>query len=264
MHHDRPTAELLCKATERVVQHGKPVYLINTVWEKNSSINRMLPLLSGVFSRESLSSQSLAAHGCSNLIVPDLTFCCDSKFVFPKSESKLNSNVIVIDNVRVDASMQLANFARENRYPFYRMSPRPSLRNVSSILQWAKLFALGGINSQLKTSRLNVFNEANIVVTGRFHGACLAILTGRPFIAISSNTHKIEGLIRDSDLGSGAVILNGDEFFKNPSFAINKALNDLACAMEDKDWLPDYKFRCNRYIAEARVAADAMFQKICC
>ena len=39
-------------------------------------------------------------------------------------------------------------------------------------------------------------------VTGRFHGACLAIICGRAFSAYRSNTRKIEGLMMDAGLAS--------------------------------------------------------------
>jgi exopolysaccharide biosynthesis predicted pyruvyltransferase EpsI len=38
----------------------------------------------------------------------------------------------------------------------------------------------------------------DLYITGRFHGVCLAILTGTPFLAMPSNAKKIEALIRDA------------------------------------------------------------------
>ena len=45
----------------------------------------------------------------------------------------------------------------------------------------------------------NPYAGAKLVVTGRFHGAVLALLAGVPFLAIPSNTHKIEGLAKMVD-----------------------------------------------------------------
>ncbi|GAF84656.1 unnamed protein product, partial [marine sediment metagenome] len=39
-------------------------------------------------------------------------------------------------------------------------------------------------------------------VTGRFHGACLAIILGKAFSAYRSNTRKIEGLMMDAGLAA--------------------------------------------------------------
>jgi hypothetical protein len=39
------------------------------------------------------------------------------------------------------------------------------------------------------------FQQARLVVTGRHHGLCLAALAGVPFVALGSNTWKIEGML---------------------------------------------------------------------
>jgi len=52
-----------------------------------------------------------------------------------------------------------------------------------------------------KTPDLNAYllwlKSLDLHITGRFHGACLSILVGTPFFAIKSNSHKIEGLLKD-------------------------------------------------------------------
>ncbi len=39
------------------------------------------------------------------------------------------------------------------------------------------------------------FRQARLVVTGRHHGVCLAAMAGVPFVALGSNTWKVEGLL---------------------------------------------------------------------
>ena len=41
---------------------------------------------------------------------------------------------------------------------------------------------------------------AENVVTGRFHTACMALLTKTPFLALNSNSWKIEALLKDVGL----------------------------------------------------------------
>jgi polysaccharide pyruvyl transferase len=41
---------------------------------------------------------------------------------------------------------------------------------------------------------------ASLIVTGRFHMVCLAMLARTPFIALPGNTHKTEGLLEDANL----------------------------------------------------------------
>jgi hypothetical protein len=37
----------------------------------------------------------------------------------------------------------------------------------------------------------------NLYITGRFHGVCLSAIAGTPFLAMASNAHKIEGILKD-------------------------------------------------------------------
>ncbi len=43
------------------------------------------------------------------------------------------------------------------------------------------------------------------IVTGRYHAICFAINSMTPFIAISSNSHKIEGLMEDIGLNNRII-----------------------------------------------------------
>jgi hypothetical protein len=43
-------------------------------------------------------------------------------------------------------------------------------------------------------------SSADIIVTGRHHGVYLAVVAGLPFVALGSNTFKIEGLLKDLDM----------------------------------------------------------------
>lgn len=47
---------------------------------------------------------------------------------------------------------------------------------------------------------LNTIRNAKMVVTGRFHVVAMCIMLRVPFIATSSNSHKIEGLLEDAGL----------------------------------------------------------------
>lgn len=49
-------------------------------------------------------------------------------------------------------------------------------------------------------SNLARFQSADRIAAGRFHVACLAIMTGKPFACYPSNTWKIEGMLEDAGL----------------------------------------------------------------
>lgn len=105
--------------------------------------------------------------------------------------------------------------------------------------------------------------QASLVVTGRFHGICLAILAKRPFVAFASNTHKIEGLLKDANLGPG-----GGLFPDPPQSAdlrnayIDKAIEQVSEYMQSPVNRAIYEEACEAYLRNARQLAKAMFNEI--
>jgi len=50
-------------------------------------------------------------------------------------------------------------------------------------------------------ANLEKFLSADRIVAGRFHVACLAMMTGKPFSCYPSNTHKTKGMMKDAGHG---------------------------------------------------------------
>lgn len=66
--------------------------------------------------------------------------------------------------------------------------------------------------------KLKQISNANMLISGRFHVICIAIINETPFIALPSNTHKTIGLLEDIGLS--------DRYFQTlPSVTI---IQDLA------------------------------------
>jgi exopolysaccharide biosynthesis predicted pyruvyltransferase EpsI len=80
------------------------------------------------------------------------------------------------------------------------------------------------LENQFRVDGVYAIKEASLVVIGRFHGACLSILAQRPFVAISSNTRKIQGLLADARLGDCAILLNDSELEREPFKHIDEAI----------------------------------------
>lgn len=57
-----------------------------------------------------------------------------------------------------------------------------------------------GVQRWLWRHSVATLRTARAVVTARHHGVYLAAMAGRPFVALPSNTHKIEGIIEASGL----------------------------------------------------------------
>lgn len=61
---------------------------------------------------------------------------------------------------------------------------------------------------------------ADLIITGRHHGLYAALLTGRPFVALPSNTHKIEGTVEFCD-GKIPFCDNMQDLEKQATYATN-------------------------------------------
>lgn len=260
MHHDRLGALLLRDAAMMAAACGKPVVLINTVWEGNVVVNDMLPLMSMVCVRESLSKAAIDALGFCSDVIPDLIFSAQISRA-PTAGGSCR-DIIIFDDVRTDLSFILARYARRMGIPFHRMEPMPSPRQISRYPAWMSLVIMSGFRSQFRCENLDIVRDAGILVTGRYHGACLAMMLGRPFIAVPSNTHKIEGLLEDANLGPGACLL-GEDFLKPGEDAIDSAVNRIFELMRDECFVENHKARCEVYVEHARKTIASMFGNIC-
>ena len=111
-------------------------------------------------------------------------------------------------------------------------------------------------------NRLGDMRDASVVVTGRFHGACLSVVAQRPFVAVSSNTHKIEGLCRDAELGPGAVLLADAALGQSAFDSIDRAIGQARDVAETPGALSAYQESCRAYSRAATTKAAEVFRSI--
>ena len=50
----------------------------------------------------------------------------------------------------------------------------------------------------------------NFLIVGRYHSLCFALKTLTPFVALKSNSHKIEGMLEDIGMGQNRIIEEND------------------------------------------------------
>lgn len=260
MHHDTPGALALADAGMFARDHGKPVAIINTVWEGNRQANQLLPCASLIYARESFSAAEIRRVGATATVVPDLALSCPADQLFPMQEQG-HGPVVVLDDVRFDMAVLLARYARSRGLQFLRMAPRPPLHSFSTVMKWGQLCVEGG-GGQFRLGRVGIIKEASIVVTGRFHGSCLAILARRPFVAVSSNTHKIQGLLADAHLGDGAALVPDATLSRNPFEQIDAAIQQVRQATNNPCAMRRYQEACQSYSEKAKMDATLMFKAI--
>ena len=164
--HDNPDwFKELCRNLYRY--KDKKVVFFNAVWQDmkiHKTMREFFDQCEIISFRESLSAQEfLNTYGESDKVrvVPDVIF----ETIF--DDRSIGYGDSVLDNKE--------DFKVHGNY--FPMNSINNQCDVHSYMRWLKTLSL--------------------YVTGRFHGVCLAILMQTPFLAQKSNTHKIEGILKD-------------------------------------------------------------------
>ncbi len=265
MHHDAPGALRIMRAGMAAQRRGLPVALINTVWQANEAITPLLACCQLIAARESFSAQAIGVAGYQAQVVPDLTLCNSPASLFGAVAKRpaMSAPIVVMDDVRPTTSLLLARYARVHGLPYLPMAGRPSLRRLAGWARWWQLGQASGWARQCGRAQAPAIQQASSVLTGRFHGMCLAVMARRPFIALASNTHKVEGLLHDANLGPGAIFLpDPPEDHQQAIACIDAAVESLRMAMSQPGAMAAHEAACERYLALARSRSQALFAGI--
>jgi hypothetical protein len=175
IHHGagRPLLALLAVAQAR----GKPTLLVNAVFQETAGFDDTLQRLDDFTTRESRSCQHALARGFRARVVPD-------SILSARFEP---ANVRLRGELYTDAHWQRSEVtsALQNYAGRHLATPLP-LHYPGALQDWSTM--------------VSKVSEADLIVTGRHHGIYLAILAGLPFVAMGSNTFKVEGVLEDIDM----------------------------------------------------------------
>lgn len=182
IHHDRKHALGLAALAGRARQAGLPAYLINAaLFDNSAALYRDLSRYDAVYVRDGESQAAALAHGIPAERVPDLSFDGVAA-MSPRATTR--SGVLITDSVHDAQSGQLAALARETDFLWH-----PMRRRVALPFAWMREAGAHRFVRRLRASEW--------VLTGRFHAVTFCIATGTPFLAMSSNTRKVEALLLD-------------------------------------------------------------------
>lgn len=172
MHHGagRPWLGLLAVA-QRL---GRASLLVNAVFQETAGFDETLGRLDDFTVRESRSAAHARDRGLRPRVVPDSYLAAR----FTPAERPV-TGVVVTDwhGQRTDVQEVVQAYRRKHACAFL------PLRTTDADAQWA------GFPHALQA--------ASVVVTARHHGVYAALVAGRPFVALPSNSHKIEGTLED-------------------------------------------------------------------
>lgn len=200
LHHDQKSALEIMESVQLAHKMGKRCYLINSVWQDNNVLNNMLFMFEKVFVRESLSKSQIISYSnkIDVQIVPDISLY-KIKDREENFASIKKSGVTFIDSVNWSVTKELARQTHSLTVKRFYLMDGDFYKKMRSLRLFYILFM------QKKQTYPRILRHANIlessaIVSGRFHGLCLALKYGIPCLSVESNTHKQKGMIIDIGL----------------------------------------------------------------
>ena len=213
LHHGSRHAARLLAVTD--VAGDTPVALVNALYQDNPpEWAKWLHKLSYIATRDSRSAAEIARlTGKTPTVIPDLSM---SERITKNSEP---STLVFGDSVEADVTTHLADLARGQGMPLVpsvsvlkrskgRTAIGRALRNlwIKRHLRRAKVANPTLDICTTEGAYASRIAAASLYVTGRFHGVCYALAAGTPFVAVKSNSWKIEALVADAGLAPWRVM----------------------------------------------------------
>jgi len=250
MHGSQKSCRALAAAARQARKQGVPAHLINSVFaETDPDIIADVRQFQAIHVRESESQARLAALDIDSTVCPDLTFG------IPDVPAWTNGAHVVVTDTTVDGTnAQLHAWARKQGYRFLTLR-RPSETDAGRALKFnvrrhiGKAFpASYGANryssaiTDTPAFLRTLTQGVRVVVAARFHAVCFCLKAGVPFVAVPSNTHKIQAMLADAGLA-------------------HRIIGDLETPIAP--WSPADEAARVAYVGRAGRSIESMFDRLC-
>ena len=263
---------------------GIPCFIINSVLDNlESDILEQLAKCTKIYCRETASLAVAQEFGIFAGRCADLTFASD---FHPEISWEKNSQKIVVTDSTVDnVNRRLHKFAIDNKLEYLPLRTQLGHIDFSTFkspvreVKFSVRHLLGKLISgsyQIDrfgkaerhfhdfANRLN--SDTQFVLCGRFHGVCFCLKWGIPFLAVESNTHKIQGLLDDANLSHKLLKLRSDESNSGKGLAfenIDVPSSGLISALAERaSWTHQDERNRLAYIQNARTEITKCFDEI--
>lgn len=241
MHHDAQAALELLRAVKHAKQQGKSTALVNSVWQGNRALNSSLELFDFIAVRDSRSQLELAAGGATApALAPDLSFWPQTPAPDLPGKGAVPNQVrcVVTDSVFRDLAVLLFDYAAREKLPF----------RVMVTWSWQEGMSRHPI-ARSQPLTLAGLLQASCLITGRFHAVCLAMKHGVPFLALPSNTHKVESLFIDAGLPVSDFMLPPEWEHRPAEFWVERA----------REVYEKHKHTMRKFVISAAQSIQSMF-----
>ena len=214
LHHGHARAERMLQVVDHPFRAGKPVSIVNALYQANpQNWSKYLNKVQLVIARDGNSYQELAGVYSGNLIrALDLSF---HEPVPEPSKTYVRVGMTFGDSVYPEVTRQLLTLSKSLEGTSFlpimhtiksrKAGLSPVLRKLRDTYIYLHSLAYQRIHRNVHFSKNEVeffelIGHSRGHITGRFHGACLSVLAGTPFLAVDSNSWKIDALLDDLGL----------------------------------------------------------------
>jgi hypothetical protein len=220
LHHGSRHGDLLLQIADHPVRAGKPIALINAIYQENPEHwRRYLDGIDLISPRDSWSASALReATGREIEHIPDLSL---AEGFHPAADTSGRTTLTIGESVVKNTSRALIAVARENKSarflpivgtlksskPQYPL-PARMLREAYVRLHTAffKLRHRDTMFSKNESAYVDALLHSYLHVSGRFHAVCFALTTKTPFLAFTSNAWKVEALMEDMGIAKWRIV----------------------------------------------------------
>jgi hypothetical protein len=220
LHHGARPGELLLQIADHPVRAGKPVALINAIYQENPEHwRRYLDAIDLISPRDSWSAAVLSeATGRKIEHVPDLSM---AEGFHPAADTSERTILTIGESVLRDTRNELIALfqKRPEAYflPIVGTIKSPKLRSPQPLRALRKLYVelhsaafkarnRRAIFAQDEFDYADALLRSTLHASGRFHAICFALTTKTPFLALSSNAWKVEALFEDMGIDKRRLV----------------------------------------------------------
>ncbi len=265
LHHSQLIARELITIAKYVKESTNiPIVLINSTYqENNDEMAECAKLFDLIYVRETLSKDDLAQYDIQSKVVPDMTFYSQ----FDLSEKVVSNQVGVSDSVYIDLSEKLFELCLEKSYKYLPAltAPKIKLNSIENIVRYLKhsvfnsfkpLLYWTGYRFRHQVIRMFFYidnyknyiqeiSSLDFLITARYHSLCFSLKTLTPFVALKSNSLKIEGMLQDVGIGK------------------NRVLNEFNLSqLKVNEFSTDEIEKISAYVNNAPLQIESMFEEI--
>lgn len=225
IHHDAMAGAELLKVGLYARSLGKKSILINCTYQNNSPENkRLLEAFDLISVRESWSQKELDKIDVESVLVPDLVFyewldnqdvpreglaftCSVSRSLTAKMMSRFKGGSIYLPIISAQLPVQHKSTGstavrKSVKTPLVKKLKNLFLVLIARCLKWRFK------TRRFKTAELYAaeIGKVEFLTVARFHALCFAIMKMTPFLALSSNTFKMEAVLSDIGIAENRVV----------------------------------------------------------